>query len=306
MDATLITGNTYPNRRALRAAGGRWSADLGGYLFGEDHLAAAAELADQLGLIARQVEVQPEELAPPSYAERRAARTARHQRNADRYDARAGSRERQEAGIRSELNRNPLYADPFIATEPIKVGHHSERRHRRDKARIEAKLDKAHTLWREAADLRGKAAAAAAAATPDAERPVDFMVRRIEELQAQLRKAERRLAGKDHDQLIRARIDGREPAPLDPNSDWGRLCLTQRDEAAEGIAYWQALMDARGGVAFSRDNVKPGDIILVGRHYPKARVVRANPKTVSVVFIDAPLVGFNGKFAYAEIMEVLR
>lgn len=307
MNAILITGNTYPNRRALHGAGGRWSADREGYLFDEAHAAGAEELAERMGLIATQIDATPEQLAPPSYAERRAARARRHERNAERYDARAESREQKESEIRTQLANDPRASDWQFFTEPIKVGHHSERRHRRDRERINAKQDKAHTLWREAAELRGKAAAAAAAARPDADRPAAFMVRRLEELGAELRKTERRLAGTDHSQTIRAQIDGTEPQGVDPESDWGKLLVARRSELTEGIAYWRTLLDARGGVAYSRENVKAGDIITrMGGPGGKARVLRVNAKTVSVVFLDHPLVGWKAKVPYAEIAEIVR
>lgn len=307
MSGAVAPGTCYPNRRTLHGAGGRWSADLEGYRFDEAHAAAAQELAEQLGLRARLMDVEPEELAPPSYAERRATRTAKHARNADRYAARADSREQKEAGVRAELERDPRASDWQFFTEPIKGGHHSERRHRRDRERISAKLDKAHTLWREVAELRGKAAAAAGAAQADAERPAAFMVRRMEELGAELRKTERRLAGTDHDQIIGARIDGREPEGVDPESDWGKRLLAHAAELAEGLAYWQALLDARGGVSWSKATVQPGDIITKGAGAGgRARVVRTNAKTVSVVFIDHPLVGWKAKVPYAEILEITR
>lgn len=131
------------------------------------------------------------------------------------------------------------------------------------------------------------------------------MVRRLEELGAELRKVERRLAGTDHDQIIGARIDGREPQAVDPESDWGKRLIARRDELTEGIAYWQALLDAQGGVAHSKDTVKAGDILRDKRGM-QVRVVRANAKTVSVVYIDHPLVGWDAKIPYAEIQEVVR
>lgn len=307
MNAILITGNTYPNRRTLHGAGGRWSAVHEGYLFDEAHAAAAEALADLLGLHARQIDAEPEDLAPPSYAERRAARTAKHARNAERYESRAESRENKEAGIRAELERDPRASDWQFFTEPIKIGHHSERRHRRDRERISGKMTKAHELWREAAELRGKAAAARGAAQADAERSAAFMVRRLEELGAELRKTERRLAGTDHGQIIGALIDGREPQGVDPESDWGKRLIARRDELTEGLAYWQALLDAQGGVAHSKDTVKAGDIIIrTGGPGGRARVLRANAKTVSVVFIDSHLVGWRAKVPYAEILEIVR
>lgn len=96
------------------------------------------------------------------------------------------------------------------------------------------------------------------------------------------------------------------PQTVDPDSEWRRHLTSRQDELAEGIAYWQALLDTLSGVVHSKDTVKPGDIITKGTGTGKARVVRANAKTVSVVFIDHPLVGWKAKVPDAEILEIVR
>lgn len=297
VDAVLVTGDTYPHRRELARIGGRWSRDRAGYLFGTDQLNVVLNAWAELdGLSYTNVEVDPSELAPQTYADKRAARSERHERRAARYDARAEGRERKGNEVAGQLAGDPMYNDYGIFTEPIKVGHHSEGRHRRAKERVARKMDQAVSLSREAAELRGRAAAALAAATPDSERSAAFMMRRIEELGAELRKIERTIAGHH--------TTGLEAVPADLSTEWGQKLAARRDELTEGIAYWQALLDARGGVLHSKATIKPGDIITGQWVGGRARVERTNAKTVSIVLLDHPLVGWKAKVTYAEIMGV--
>lgn len=299
INAVLITGETYLHRRELARLGGRWSRDMGGYLFIPDgYTSAGLEGLTALdGLRIQPVEVDPSELAPPTYADKRAARSERHERNAARYEGRAEGRERKANEVAGQLAGDPMYSDYGIMTEPIKVGHHSEGRHRRAKERVSRKMGQAVQLGREAAELRGRAAAALAAAKPDSERSAAFMMRRIEGLGAELRKIERTIAGHH--------TSGLEAVPADLSTEWGQRLAAKRDELTEGVAYWEALLDGHGGVPHSKATIKAGDTITGQWVGGRARVERTNAKTVSIILLDHPLVGWKGKVPYAEIVDVV-
>ncbi len=88
---------------------------------------------------------------------------------------RAAERARQEAAGRLAIERRILDAIPM--GQPILVGHHSERRHRRDLARAETNLRKGIAAQERAADLEGAAAAVGTAGIssddPDAIAKID-------------------------------------------------------------------------------------------------------------------------------------
>lgn len=304
MRIILITGNTYPHRRALRTVGACWSPALEGWIISAEAEPSVRAIVEPAGLTMEVREDSDGTLAPMSYADRRAAKSERHERRAGRLEQRADARERKRGEAQAALNANPMYSDFGIMTEPIKVGHHSEGRHRRAKAAVSAKMDKVVGLWREEAELRGRASAAANAARPDAERGAGFMQRRIDELAAELRKVERILAGTDQSQVVAAIMDGREVRAPDPESDWGQKLTARRDFLVEGLAYWHALLDGIGGVQYSKATVKKGDIV-VKRSGVRAVVERANDKTVSVVYQDIGFEGWRAKMPYAEIVEVI-
>lgn len=304
MRIIVITGNTYPHRRALRTVGAHWSPANEGWIISAEAEPSVRAIAEPAGLTVTILEEDNGALAPASYADLRASRAERHGRRAERLEARADVRERKRGETQAALNANPMYSDYSAFTEPIKAGHHSEGRHRRAKAAVSAKMDKVVTLWREEAELRGRAKAAAEAAKPDAERGAGFMQRRIDEITAELRRLERILAGTDQSQIVAALMDGRQVQAPDPDSEWGQKLTARRDFLAEGLAYWQTLLDGIGGVQYSKATVKKGDIV-VKRSGIQAVVERANEKTVRVVYEGGVLEGWRSKVPYAEIADVV-
>lgn len=304
MRIILITGDTYPHRRALRTVGAAWSRAHAGWIISAEAEPSVRAIVEPAGLTMEVREESDGVLAPMSYADRRAAKSERHERRAERLEARANSRERKRGEAQASLNSNPMYSDYGIMTEPIKVGHHSEGRHRRAKAAVAAKMDKVVGLWREEAELRGRAAAAADAAKPDAERGPGFMQRRIDELSAELRKVERTLSGNDLRHVVIPVMDGEAATTPSQQNEWVQRMTAHRDFLVEGLAYWHALLDGIGGVQHSKATVKKGDIV-VKRSGIRGVVERVNEKTVSVLYQDIGIDNWRAKMPYAEIVEVI-
>lgn len=193
----------------------------------------------------------PEETAeatghqPGSYAAYVARREARLARKADRYGEWAESRERKEA---AEHHRVHSLLDGIPAGQPILVGHHSERGHRRT-------LEKADNAMRRAvenhqmAESHAHKSEACARALEKQYKP-GFCFRRIEDGKKELREAERR--------------------------KWQEGI----DHAKEKIAFWEARLEAAGGLALDISTIHKGDIIDT-RHGPY-KVIRVNKKSVTV------------------------
>ncbi|MCF6707484.1 DUF3560 domain-containing protein [Raoultella ornithinolytica] len=114
----------------------------------------------------------------------------RQEQRAERFndysDKRAGESERQLAHVDALAS-----AIPF--GQPILVGHHSERRARRDAQRIENGMKRAVMLF-ERAEYWEERAQASLRHAKYKERP-DVRYRRIKKLEAELRKAEKNIAG---------------------------------------------------------------------------------------------------------------
>ncbi|GIG26490.1 MULTISPECIES: DUF3560 domain-containing protein [Cellulomonas] len=273
-EGTVLEGTAAGDGAAgiLTACGWRWSRDRGTwYVPRSRDQHARHDLIEatrsQLQRAGHDVEVHVDE-QPRDFADievdllaRRRARAAALKRRAvtakARADAAAGA---EEAAVRA--------LPP--AGEPIKIGHHSENRHRRS-------MDRAHraTGKRIAADDRARElerqaqAATQSVAARYAPRPV---AARIDRLDAELRQKLRALA----------RLEAGEPGTVDART---RSLLQEQIALLEQeLEHWTATRAAQiaDGLAvdYGPHNVRPGDQVQISGHWYRA--VRANRATVTV------------------------
>lgn len=161
--------------------------------------------------------------------------------------------------------------------EPIKVGHHSEHRHRRA-------LDQAHTSMGRSVEAqkeadRAASRAASAASTTRARYSVRTVANRLERISADIRKVERYLEGYTAEQ-------GSPYARQIPPATGGRRERLSEELAhlTDALTYWQGVRDEQieQGVAtnYQPEDITKGDLVRVDREW--RQVVRVNRKTVSV------------------------
>lgn len=273
-----IQGNTYPHRHELNARGCKWAPnyDVGAYWMAWDHpdRQAVAEWADALGLTVYDDDVDDEELAPESYAEKRArkqgraaARAAKHVEIATRLDARANGRH-------AALNRDWAYI-----SQPASPGSALGR----SKARDIAAMDRAHAEFKEAQDRRGRAAGLAHMATADVDQSAAFMHRRIQEAEAEIRKADRGIE--------KMRERGEEP---------NQHYLAWRAAEVEKRDHWQALLSEKtaGQETIDPAAIQIGDRVHIRRGW--ATVVGKGKVNVKVVFLSSHL---EVSYPWAEVVE---
>lgn len=160
--------------------------------------------------------------------------------------------------------------------EPIKIGHHSEGRHR-------AAVDRAHASMRRGLDAHKEADRAAtqaesAAITTAARYNPRTIANRIERLSAEIRKIER-------DTHSTYWGPGRWiPVDEETRSARERSAAPRLAEMKDQLEYWEQVRSQQvtSGTAtnFTADQIKRGDLIKA--HGDWRRVVRVNAKTVSV------------------------
>ena len=124
MQALLVTGATYPNRRAIRALGGVWQKDLTGYAAPAERREALQAIA---GLSVRDWDYDVDPFKPLSPDELRAYRQDRQDRRAERLRERAELADKRADKVAKRISKGEL---EFLGLcEPVKIGHHSQRRH---------------------------------------------------------------------------------------------------------------------------------------------------------------------------------
>lgn len=197
-----------------------------------------------------------------SFEERLEVERQRAEERADRYEDRAAKVSREAGNTRDRSNQ---ISERFHMGQPILVGHHAEKGARRDQERM-------WNLTRKSIDLSNKAAhyadrAAASERTASAEHTVDFMCRRVEEAETEIRKLEKR-------------IEQADGVPDKQSSEYIELAKGWIATAKDRADYWRAKIEEAGGVTFSRETVKNGSFIRYrGTWYP---VKRVNPKSVTI------------------------
>lgn len=211
---------------------------------------------------------------------------------ADRLTERA-----QEAHERSEqaYNRSNAIVSMIPLGQPILVGHHSEKRHRRDLDRMGRAMDTSVAESRKGQRLE-QAAASSAAHQARKERP-DVVARRIERLQKERiaflnqRKPWNEFTGRD----LKAEpvISERDQ----PKLDWYN----------EQIATNEQLLADLGGLPADRLNIKPGDVVMCGGY--KVRVNKLSKKTFRGDILERPYLGdylsSNRQFSMTEVTKVV-
>jgi hypothetical protein len=252
---------------ALFAIGGRhWPRNSKRFSFFEDPTEAIAKFTDA---------------DRESFAERQAGVRERADRRAERLSDSA----RRHAGVAEGASRQVHRMLDVMQGEPIHVGHHSEGRHRRDIARVDTLMRRSIGESEYAGHLASRARHAEHVASGEHTRA--FIQNRIDEVEALLRDVQRK-------------IERYEPEP--GQRAYVEHLATMKAEYEDRLGYWRGEMEASGGVSYSRETVKPGDLVLIrGRWEP---VVRANAKTVSVPFwIGEKQASWTLKYSYAEIRE---
>ncbi|WP_262338922.1 DUF3560 domain-containing protein [Gordonia sp. CNJ-863] len=187
--------------------------------------------------------------------------------------------------------------------EPIKVGHHSEGRHRRAIDRAHNALGKAVAADREA-DRAASRAESAARTTELRNSPVT-VANRIDKLEAEQRADQRALDGHTRTLFTDGRGVKHTEKTTAATGEYRERLIARMAERAATITYWQGIRTAQiaDGAAgdYSADTITAGDLVKI-RHHGWTPVLRTNKKTVSVE-TPAPFGGrmIRHTVPYAEI-----
>lgn len=219
-----------------------------------------------------------------SFAEQVESTVERKEARIERYE---GYSENAEARASAAYGKASSILSVIPPGQPILVGHHSERRHRRDLAKADNAMRKSVEESKKSEYYDYKV------------RSLSHQVTRAKEsrlyLENQLKKATRELKALER---------------------WAKLYTDQKNQddlrpriaqAQEKVAYWKKRLEEReqeilaeGGQVASPATVKPGDLVRYGDWYP---VVRVNRNTVTIShWLGIP--HFTYKLEYSRITEV--
>jgi hypothetical protein len=299
-DGTLVHGSDRGDGTAevVKLQGFRWGRSISCWYFPRNRrpltLVQLDQLADRLRAAGHTVHVEAQDATT---ADREAARSERIE---DRQEALAAKAERREAASEAALAAADRISDMIPFGQPVLVGHHSQRRHERDLDRIHRNTQKGWDLHREANLAASRADASRGNQRHRESAPAT--IRRIERMEADLRRFDRSLFGcttsgaKVKPERVGTEVscphcwdkvtiqpDATVPNHRRPEGVERTHLQEQRDRLADEIAYWRehlATLQAQGAKVYSRDDVQKGDQVVT--RFGLRTVVRVNPKSVSV------------------------
>lgn len=283
-EGTLITGTSRGDGTAeiLKAQGWKWGRSISSWYvpYSRDRLVKTWVVTQTVRALEAagftvETEISMDRRTTTEVEEDRVRRAD------DRADALAAKADRRHADYETAQAR----ADQAFRClppmgEPIKIGHHSEARHRRDLEKARTTMVKAIDAHKEAerADQRARTAAGA---TTRRYAPITVH-NRIEKLMADIRSVDRKLAGERRYHSIDDSMVG-EFRIVKPEGEYLDRLLYFKADYEDQLAYWQQIRDeqkAHGIRSYGPDDICKGDYVL---HYSTwYEVVRVNKKTVTV------------------------
>lgn len=303
-DGTLIDGTTRGDGTAqiLKSQGWRWSRNLGSWYIqrSRDRRADTGHIDRTAGAL-RSAGFDVDTSIDDTYRPTADVEADKIDRQAGRADVLDSKAERRAADAETAWAADTAaHAALPTGGEPIKVGHHSESRHRRAIEKSWNALGNAVLSERDAIAARGRAAAAAE--TTRARYQPQTVARRIDTLAAELRGLERTRDGHSRTLFTNSQTGQKMTEEHTPAQGAHRdRVLAEIDHIADELTYWQAVRAeqiASGKVSeHSRDTVAVGDLVRYAGHWHK--VLRVNAKSVTI----GSMVGGSGtdRVAYTEI-----
>lgn len=219
---------------------------------------------------------------------------AKQERAADRQERFEDRIESAEAKSTSLYNHAHTMADCIPFGQPILVGHYSEGRDRRFRARISSTFQRAFEEGDKAKYYERRAECARKSADGSQYSNPRYLGNRIKEAKAEIALLENRLQGKFYHYS--------EPSVI---SDKDRERITGHlDEALEKLEFFEHCLAACPNV-FTRETLKGKQAVKIrGRWEP---IVKLNPSTVAVPNICFPAAEHQRKYAlkyaYTEVQE---
>ena len=237
-----------------------------------------------------------------SFEEQQQRKAERAEARADRYEYKSERAEKESERLRAPIDS--MHGDIAFFTQPninTSAGRAFTRRRDRMWAAWEKGMEefKKSEYYQEAAEKARK----------NAQKPTDkgFCDRRIKEAEKTIRDQKKNI-----DTFYQPRLD-RINAGEELKNYRGEIITAESvledieraeiimEQAISKIVYYTQCIEDLGGLQYSRDNIKPGYIVRIGRREP-VTVKSTGP----VNFVYQTATGFTLKAAYAEITEIIK
>ena len=247
-----------------------------------------------------------------SFAEQMERKAERAERRADRYENRADSAHQRGEALQKPIN--DMHGDIAFFTQP-NINTSAGRAFTRRRERMFASFDRGFEEFRKSEYWQDRAETARRTADQKELQDKGFIMRRIKERESDIRKLRKSI--EHYEGYVKA-LDAGET----PKDKYGwevkqsreqlqaqiEVWLDRLEAKLDELGYYQDALDALGGVAFSRANLKKGDLLILTRNYGVVRFLRGGPQNFTYEFTVPHMKYANGEpmqgqAAYAEIVR---
>ena len=250
-----------------------------------------------------------------SFADQMAIKAEKAERRADRFEHRAEAAEKRGEALQAPINR--FHGDIAVHTQP-NINTSAGRAFTRQRERMWQAFERGFDEFRKSEYWQSRAKTARAAAGQKELQDKGFVMRRIKERERDIRKLQKSV--EEYEGFIAALDRGETPRdsfgweikrPRAAMESQIEHWLERMEIVMDELGFYQDCLDALGGVTFTRETLKPGDLLLIGRWSKPVRYLRGGPKNLTYEFLEPHMkladgTPMQGKAAYAEIREVRR
>lgn len=216
-----------------------------------------------------------------SFAEQQERQAERALARVERYEKYASNAMSRAERMQAEFKENAK--DWSWLTQP-NVNTSAGRSFTNQRQKIVGRYERGFAEYRKSDYFRERAAIAQITADQSQLKDRRYLNNRIEECKKNIRELERR--------VIQA--EGKEG-----KEKWLERLLEKLEYEVDKLAYFENCMEEIGGVAWNKNNIKPGYLVKIRGRYMV--VLKANPKTVE---LKSEVVAYSLKYPYAEIQDV--
>jgi len=268
----------------------------------EPNLYRAKQVAEKLGFTAEQRE--GERL---SYGEQLERQAERAEARADRYEGYAVNATNRAEQLQKPLN--DMHGDSAFFTQP-NINSSSGRAFTNYRNRLYERYEKGFKEYRKSDYFMERAQTARETASNTQFENPGYLDRRIKECKKEIRAREKNIL--HYEGILSAVENGEEKkwlngeivTPEAVKTLIGRE-LELVEKAMDKQGYLENCLDDIGGNRFSKENIKIGYIVDIGKSGP-VEIIGVGSQNVGYKILTGGAKGWTGKAAYAEINEVIK
>lgn len=239
-----------------------------------------------------------------TFAEQQERKAERAEARADRFEGYADNAQSRGKTMQAEFNS--YRGDIAFFTQP-NINSSAGRAFTNRRNKILDRYYRGFQEYRKSEYFRDRAATARRTAEQEKLSDPVYLNNRIKECEKNIKALSAGAVG--YEEILFNMENGQE-SPLNGKytpeqiRQWLTDTLERIEAEIDKQAYFQNALDDLGGLAYNRENIKPGYIVKI--RGDGCQVIKANPKTVEIRIVSGGAAGMVLTYDYSEIREIIK